>query len=330
MSKHNKVIYLLLLLNLMLIVGCGNKYYKNIRVKNLKTFESITDVKVTTTEETADNSKFVYLLENGTSGLSNMYKYEQYLREEGFERSTYFSTADTEYYIKEDDVITLHKSILDSVIEYTITFEYYNPDNPENGSGSNDADSQYEEMIELTKAGKYDDAIEFWNSSYLSEDFEGYKDSKKYFFYCEAMNYLNDTYYGDALTMLKENCMGILDVDQKIIEIESIVKPYEGVYKNKSIDYMDVYFFIKDGMVTYSQSGIPSEAIYNDSLCTFTSTSGTKPMAVGSGILKSIDYVITTGGSGEIVAIIAYEGGYGSSALSGAYSKTSDRVPEFK
>ena len=118
--------------------------------------------------------------------------------------------------------------------------------------------------------------LDFYNSSSLSESFDGYSDSKKYFFYAQAMSYYDLTCYGEAYEMLEEYCDGILDSQEILKTIEDKVFYLDGLYKNESVNY-DMYLSIRHGRVTYEFGDggkAPSDASYLETLMDYEFTTG--------------------------------------------------------
>ncbi|WP_292212069.1 hypothetical protein [Butyrivibrio sp.] len=184
---------------------------------------------------------------------------------------------------------------------------------------------EYDQLVELAKNKKYEETISFYNSSSLSESFDGYSDSKKYFFYAQAMQYYDMTYYGEAYETLDKYCRGILDSDDVLKDIEDKVFYLDGLYKNESLKY-SMYMSIYHGLVSVEIEDNPKDTMYLETLMDYEFTTGKKVFAMGSkavmGKASTPEYVIEEMSGGKLLVGGAPEGAY--TTYSGVYKKVSN------
>lgn len=185
--------------------------------------------------------------------------------------------------------------------------------------------NEYNQLVELAKDKKYEEALSFYNSSSLSDSFEGYSDSKKYFFYAQAMQNYSMTYYGEAYEMLDEYCRGILDTDDVLKDIEDKVFYLDGLYKNESLNY-SMYMSIYHGLVSVEIEDNPKDTMYLDTLMDYEFTTGKKVFAMGAnavmGRASTPEYVIEELDGGKLLVGGAPEGN--NTTYSGVYKKVSN------
>lgn len=316
----------------VLLIGCGNRkeYYKNTGLEKLETFTSITGMELTSSQVVDNNTVYNYILGNDAAGMGAISKWEQYVLDYGFEYVESLSGNGMSVFTKDKYCLCLFFSQpTDYTIQYCITvpildvIEGY-------GSSADEQEEDYNKIVQLVEDDKYQDAMDFYSSSSLSDDFEGYSDSKKYYFYSMAMLDYENGLYGEARDMLSEQCNGFLDSDNVVKEIDKKIKKYNGVFKSKSVDY-DMFVVINNGMVSFEFNSdyFSSGLTYVYSLKKHTFTTGEEAMAICDANGK-VQYIISNLQSDNSGFLVAAPVGSTYTTFSGAYTKTNHNIPKKK
>lgn len=196
-------------------------------------------------------------------------------------------------------------------------------------------EEDFDKLVEMVMAENYKEAMEFYDQSSLSDTFEGYEDSKTYFFYAQALLNYENGIYGEAYDLLAEYCQGFLEADQIRQEIDSKIGSMDGVYVNKSVDY-EMYIIINKGLVAMefeSQQFVNKSISYLESLCKYTFTTGKETFAVCSsmrGEVSDVSYIMATIGENGDSFILGAPEGSDNTTFSGAYERTSLKIPSKK
>lgn len=181
-------------------------------------------------------------------------------------------------------------------------------------------EAEYNQLVELAKEKKYDEALSFYGTSSLDSD---YKDTKKYYEYLSAMKkYTEMTCYGKVYQDIEENCADILDAADVMKEIEDKVFYLDGIYKNESLDW-GMYMCIYHGMVAVEMAvdTPPTEIMYFETLMDYEFTTGKKAYAFGDAYDGKASYVIEEIDGGKL--LVAGAPGTSDTVYSGVYKKVS-------
>lgn len=216
----------------------ADNYYKNTALENFETFTSVTGIDLTSSEETEGNILYNYILDDNATGIGAIAKWQQYVKEYGFTYMESLSDEDMEVYTKGEYIVCMFLSqatnatfqYVISVPKNSVTEQYSDKEISNSKEPAENQHDDYAKLVELTTSGDYQEAIDFYNNSNLNNTFEGYSDSKKYFFYAEGMLWYKKSFYGDAYDILTENCQGFLDTDAIIQKIDDKVGFLDGVY----------------------------------------------------------------------------------------------------
>ncbi len=206
-----------------------------------------------------------------------------------------------------------------------VVAEYYDYGSDERNeqirqAAADQQEADYNQLVELAKEKKYDEATSFYGSSSLNSD---YKDASKYYEYARIMKkYTEMTCYGKVYQDIEENCADILDAADVMKEIEDKVFYLDGVYKNESLDW-GMYMCIYHGMVAVEMAvdTAPTEIMYFDTLMDYEFTTGKKAYAFGDSYDGTASYVIEEIEGGKL--LVAAAPGGSTTAYSGVYKKVS-------
>lgn len=331
-------------------VGCGNndkndptvEYYGDTTIEELETFTSLTGIELNISQSNSTGMSYNYIMDYNAESVGAMVKYEDYIRNFGFERNEELEKLMGDYnskiYVKDGYLITLTEITTDNIIQYVITIPQKSlleddseNDNNEDNDESNETDNDelYKQLVDFSSQGKYQEAYDLYKNSSLSEDFEGYSDSKKYMFYAQAMIGYENGALGYTYSILKEHCGDILDAPQIIKELDETIGQFNGIYKatSGSVNY---YIYIKDGEVATDLKGdYESEQLqeqrYIYNLIEVTYDTGEKTLGIGSCLLGEvdIDYVFIDGYTSNDFTLVAWWEG-NSKTFNGVYTKISD------
>ncbi len=328
---------IMILVLCMLLVGCSKEkeekkeYYENTVIEKFETFTSLTGIELASTQKTENEILYNYILDDNANGVGAISKWEQYIEEYGFIYMSNLSKDNMSVYTKGEYIIVMNLSTpTDSTIQYIIAIpiknvtEAYSESNVSDSFGNQYED--YKKMVELTTNGKYQSAKEFYNNSSLSQKFEGYSDSKKYYFYAMAMLEYEAKMYVDAYEMLEKHCKGFLNADEILSEIDSKIGCLDGVYMNQSVSYDGMYVIIDHGSVAmgiYSSEDLAEGVYYIFELRGYTFTTGKETLAVDN-------YIFSTISDNGDSFLIAAEYGSQYKTFSGVYKRIDIPTPPRK
>lgn len=320
------------------LTSCGEskEYYENTVLEGFETFTSVTGIELTSSQESEENILYNYILDDNATGIGAITKWQQYVKEYGFTYMESFSAEDMEVYTKDEYILCMFLTQpTDATVQYVVSVpidsikEQY-PDEEvteENKEEVGDQDDDYAKLVELTTSGDYQGAMEFYGNSSLCNTFEGYSDSKTYFFYAQAMLDYQNGIYGDAYDTLAEYCQGFLDADIIRQEIDNEIVFLDGVYVNKSVDY-EMHVIINHGSVAmeFESDKFKDGATYLNSLCSYTFTTGEETFAVCDAT-SEISYILTAISENGDSFLMGAAEGKEYSTFSGVYERTSLEIP---
>lgn len=223
------------ILGVLLIVLCMNGcssdsesekilFYENCAFGELKTFTEITDVELSSFEETVKEAECTYIITNESPTALD--DYVNYLTEEyGFVVDTEKDNDKGKRYFVYDDVylIVLEESTARGTV---VTLTY-----PFNEETINTKKQEiYEECLKLLDEGDYDKTLRYCKENSIGE----YEEFLKIWNYCEAQLLLaEDEYFYSEVIENLENASGLKDADALKAELEKELKNLEGVYYHK-------------------------------------------------------------------------------------------------
>lgn len=341
-----KIIKIALLVTLsILLCACGNnlsrilelknkEYYADTTIEKLETFTSLTGIELNVSQKNETATIYNYIMDHNADSIGAIIKYENYIRDFGFERNEELeklSYDGSKIYVMDGYLISLTEITKDNIIQYVITIPDTSllDDELKNESSEQDNNELYSKLVDLASQGKYQEGFDFYNKSNLSENFEGYLDSKKYMFYCQAMMAYENGGLGAAYSMLKKECSNILDAPEIIMKLNEIIGGFNGIYKTTK-DGLNLYIYIKDGKVSVDLRGTYEdiqlkEQTYIYSLIEVTYTTGEKTLAIGSVLWGEvdIDYVFIDGYTTDEFTLVAWNGN-SNKTYNGIYKKISN------
>lgn len=192
MKKKSGLLVALLIMCSAILCACnGKEYYENAHHSKLETFTSVTGVECSLVEENEVGTIYCYIMDVNADTFTHLSAYKSYLENDyGFEHT--MSQNGMEIYSKDEHTIFIYiYELNDSTIQLMIC---PNPVEMGNTSSGN-VEEDYEKMVELVEAGSYSEAIDFYNNSVLSDESEGYLDSKTYWDYARAMEKYEEGIY---------------------------------------------------------------------------------------------------------------------------------------
>ena len=343
-----KKLFIVVITIILLVAGCGKKesdVYPDTTLKDFKTFTAITGTELNIVMDNDEETVlYNYLLDNNASGLGAVTKYEKYIQDYGFEKLEEYSSDAMTAYIYDDHLLyTSMQYPQDNVIQYVVGV----PRRKITETGAElqgqqvtadaDMDGLYEEIVSLVKNESFQEAYDLWWNSPLSEDFEGYKDSKQYMFLSQAMLYDQNGGYGNALDMLIRDCPDLTDLTKGYIDrIRNEVTIPNGTY-TVTFDGVTRYIFVLDGKIDMESElegrAHKTSSYYTDSIVKVVWSTGETTIGIGS--MAGFDsepkanYAFTVL-SPDSFLCAAIEGTGGDSFFSGVYNKESDSTPTRK
>ena len=193
-------------------------------------------------------------------------------------------------------------------------------------------EKDFEKLKELVNDKKYEEAEIFWGNSSLASDSRcsAYdSEPRKYLFYAEGMNYLNKTQYGNAYDLLSKYCLGFLNTEEVLNEIDNKVGYLDGVYMNISVGYDGMYMILSHGKAAFEPGAdaIPESVYYQNTLCDYTFTTGETTLGVTN---YGDFYVFSSSYDRDTIMMAALKDASTYSTYSGVYKRVSDNVPAAK